>query len=135
MGSSRHTKIGKHYLAGAHGNQLRKEGKSPEEIRKILSETQERQKEWEKENKGVSVDISRVKAEGKKEEEIKEVEAHSPPGTIAKRREEKKADNLERAKEIMRNLRPGKVDNGFYGHVVQSDFKRTSIISTSGRVR
>jgi hypothetical protein len=52
-----------------------------------------------------------------------------------KRKELEEKRSPEGIRRLMDSLRPGKVDNKFYGHVVASDFKRTSIISTSGRVR
>jgi hypothetical protein len=55
----------------------------------------------------------------------------------AEEKEKKKKENRspEAIRKYIESLRPGKVDKGFYGHVEASDFKKTSIISTSGRVR
>jgi hypothetical protein len=137
-GGSRFLHYGPHFRLASIGKKLRESGMDPEEVRKKLIKAQAEQDEF---MKGYEhSEIPRVKASGKKKEEgIEEVKGHSRPGTIAERKasekEEERKKNLEKSKELMRNLRPDKVDNKFYGHYEPHHFKRTSIVSTTGRVR
>jgi hypothetical protein len=89
--------------------------------------SEKEKKEWEQKKEEHSEQLETIAEEGKREQERKLKEA--------KDKAEFERTRMARAQEIMRGLRPGRVDNGFYGHVVASDFKRTSIVRTTGRVR
>ena len=89
--------------------------------------SEKEKKEWEKKKEEHSEQMETIAEEGKKAQEKKLKEE--------KDKAEFERTRMAKAQEIMRGLRPGKVDKGFYGHVVASDFRKTSIISTSGRVR
>lgn len=164
MGSSRWAKIGKHYTAHSAKTELEKKGKSPEEIRTRLAEKahfahqvaleekrakkaphikssveeHERQEKIEKDRKSAAEVFEKAQQRMEKERQEKEYPSkemlenvrNQAREQVSKKLDYKPSDRLPSRQDVQRAR-----ETGFYGHVLPTDFRRTSIISTSGRVR
>lgn len=155
---SKHEMIGPHFIAASYANKLRKQGHSPEHVREKVAERVALQNEWIKENKK-SENAPEIESEQKDKDDTKARKSAHETFKKAKEAHKKERDEKEnppqsfldevrnqarvntehaKAKRAQQNTNfttDTHFEQGFYGHVRPEQFRKTSIVSTTGRVR